>query len=68
MLKPKPHLFDVVGAMSADLRIANDFTEGFTEPERQWRNMQSAEAASAYLGTFAEGRTQASRESTGVRS
>lgn len=56
MLKPKPHLFDVVGAMSADLRIANDFTEGFTEPERQWRNMQSAEAASAYLGTFAGGR------------
>lgn len=55
MLKPKPHLFDVVGAMSANLQIANDFTEGFTEPERQWRNMRSAEAAAAYLGTFGVG-------------
>jgi 2-polyprenyl-6-methoxyphenol hydroxylase-like FAD-dependent oxidoreductase len=55
MLKPKPHLFDVVGAMSANLQIANDFTEGFTDPERQWRNMQSAEAAAAYLGAFSGG-------------
>jgi 2-polyprenyl-6-methoxyphenol hydroxylase-like FAD-dependent oxidoreductase len=53
MLSPEPHLFDVVGAMSADLELANDFTEGFTEPERQWRNMASAEAAAAYVGAFA---------------
>jgi 2-polyprenyl-6-methoxyphenol hydroxylase-like FAD-dependent oxidoreductase len=56
MLQPKPHLFDVVGAMSANLQIADDFTEGFTEPERQWRNMHSAEAAAAYLETFTQTR------------
>lgn len=53
MLKPEPYLFDVVGAMSATPVIANDFTEGFTEAERQWRNMSSAGSAAAYLGTFA---------------
>lgn len=53
MLRPQPHLFDVVGAMSTNPALANDFTEGFTEPERQWRNMASAEAAAAYLGAFA---------------
>ena len=53
MLNPQPHLFDVVGAMSSSLNLANDFTEGFTEPERQWRNMASAEAAAAYIGRFA---------------
>jgi 2-polyprenyl-6-methoxyphenol hydroxylase-like FAD-dependent oxidoreductase len=53
MLKPEPYLFDVVGAMSATPVIADDFTEGFTEAERQWRNMSSAGSAAAYLGTFA---------------
>lgn len=53
MLNPQPHLFDVVGAMSTNLTLASDFTEGFTEPERQWRNMASAEAAAAYVGRFA---------------
>ena len=53
MLQPDPYLFDVVGAMSATPVIANDFTEGFTEPERQWRNMSSADSAAAYLGRFA---------------
>lgn len=52
MLSPKPHLFEVVGAMSTSLALANDFTEGFTEPERQWRNMANAEAAAAYLKDF----------------
>lgn len=55
MLSPQPHLFDVVGAMSTNLDLANDFTEGFTDPERQWRNMASAEAAEAYVGRFAAG-------------
>jgi hypothetical protein len=54
-LKPQPHLFEVIGAMSMNLEIANDFTQGFTEPARQWRNMASAEAAAAYVGTFAMG-------------
>lgn len=57
MLKPAPYLFDVVGAMSVTPVIADDFTEGFTEAERQWRNMSSAGAAAAYLGTFATGGT-----------
>ena len=52
MLRPQPHLFDVIGAMSQNLSLANDFTEGFTEPERQWRNMESAAATAAYLRVF----------------
>ena len=52
MLSPQPHLFDVVGAMSTNLELANDFTEGFTEPARQWQNMASAEAATAYVRAF----------------
>lgn len=59
MLSPQPHLFDVIGAMSADSRLANDFTEGFTEPERQWRNMASAEAAAAYVDAFGTAEFQA---------
>lgn len=59
MLNPKPHLFDVVGAMSANPELANDFTEGFTEPERQWRNLASAETAAAYVGTFMNGESRA---------
>ena len=55
MLKPQPYLFDVVGAMSAAPVIADDFTEGFTEAERQWRNMSSAESAARYLRTFVTG-------------
>jgi 2-polyprenyl-6-methoxyphenol hydroxylase-like FAD-dependent oxidoreductase len=55
MLKPQPYLFDVVGAMSATPVIADDFTEGFTEAERQWRNMSSAESAARYLRTFVTG-------------
>ncbi len=53
MLKPQSHLFDVIGAMSANPDLSDDFTEGFTEPERQWRNLGSAEAAGAYVESFA---------------
>jgi hypothetical protein len=53
MLKPEPHLFDLIGAMSQNLPLANDFTDGFTDPVRQWQNISSADATAAYIGAFA---------------
>jgi hypothetical protein len=53
MLHPGPNLIDVIGAMSQNPTIANDFTDGFTEPMRQWANMSSPQATAAYLASFA---------------
>ena len=53
MLAPQPNLFDVIGAMSQSRAIADDFTEGFTEPPRQWANLANPEATAAYLRSFA---------------
>jgi hypothetical protein len=52
MLNPEPHLLDVIGAMSQSPQISDDFTEGFTDPPRQWHNMQSAENTTAYLASL----------------
>jgi 2-polyprenyl-6-methoxyphenol hydroxylase-like FAD-dependent oxidoreductase len=53
MLAPQPHLFDVLGAMSQNKALADDFTENFNFPDRQWEHLASAEAAAAYIGSFA---------------
>jgi 2-polyprenyl-6-methoxyphenol hydroxylase-like FAD-dependent oxidoreductase len=53
MLRPEPHLLDVIGAMSQNPALSDDFTEGFTDPPRQWQNLHSAENTAAYLGSFA---------------
>jgi 2-polyprenyl-6-methoxyphenol hydroxylase-like FAD-dependent oxidoreductase len=52
MLQPEPHLFDLIGAMSQNRALADDFTDGFTDPPRQWSNVASAEATSAYIAGF----------------
>lgn len=53
MLNPPPYFLEVIGAMSQNPAVSDDFTEGFTDPPRQWSNMQSAESVAAYLAGFA---------------
>lgn len=52
MLAPQPHLFDLVGAMSQNTRLCDDFTENFNHPDRQWEHLQSPEATAAYIASF----------------
>ena len=54
MLQPGPQLFEVVGAMSQNRALADDFTDNFTEPEKQLANLADLDAAAAYIGSFAE--------------
>jgi 2-polyprenyl-6-methoxyphenol hydroxylase-like FAD-dependent oxidoreductase len=54
MTAPEPHLFDVVGAMSQNPALADDFTENFNHPDRQWAHLSSPAATVAYLGRFAD--------------
>jgi 2-polyprenyl-6-methoxyphenol hydroxylase-like FAD-dependent oxidoreductase len=53
MLRPQPHLFELVGAMSQSPALADDFTENFNHPDRQWQNLSSPEATAAYIARFA---------------
>ena len=53
MLAPQPYLFELVGAMSQNKRLCDDFTENFNHPDRQWEHVQSAEALAAYIASFA---------------
>jgi 2-polyprenyl-6-methoxyphenol hydroxylase-like FAD-dependent oxidoreductase len=53
MTAPEPHLFALVGAMSQNPALANDFTENFNFPDRQWEHLASPEATEAYIGRFA---------------
>ena len=52
MTAPEPHLFALVGAMSQNRALANDFTENFNDPERQWARLRTAEATTAYISEF----------------
>jgi len=52
MTAPEPHLFALVGAMSESPALANDFTENFDFPDRQWEHLVSPEATEAYIGRF----------------
>ncbi len=53
MTAPEPHLFELVGAMSQNRALADDFTENFNHPDRQWARLQSAEATAAYIAELA---------------
>ena len=54
MLAPQPHLFEVIGAMSQNPALSNDFTDNFTDPARQLEHLASPEATAAYVTSFAE--------------
>jgi 2-polyprenyl-6-methoxyphenol hydroxylase-like FAD-dependent oxidoreductase len=53
MVAPQPYLFDLVGAMSQSRALADDFTEGFNHPDRQWERLRSPEATAAYIAELA---------------
>jgi hypothetical protein len=53
MLAPEPQLLDVLGAMSQNPALANDFTDNFTVPARQLEHLASPDAAAAYIASFA---------------
>lgn len=55
MTAPEPHLFSIVGAMSQSSELADDFTENFNHPDRQWQHVSSAGAATEYVGRFVGG-------------
>jgi 2-polyprenyl-6-methoxyphenol hydroxylase-like FAD-dependent oxidoreductase len=52
MLAPQPHLADVVGAMSQNPALADEFTDNFTDPARHLDYLASPEATAAYLEAF----------------
>jgi 2-polyprenyl-6-methoxyphenol hydroxylase-like FAD-dependent oxidoreductase len=54
MLAPQPHLFEIIGAMSQNPALSNDFTDNFTDPARQLEHLASPEATAAYVTSFAE--------------
>lgn len=49
---PPPHVLEVIGAMSQNPDIANDFTDNFTDPGRHLANLGTPEAAAAYIASF----------------
>jgi len=53
MVAPQPHLFELVGAMSQNPALADDFTENFNDPPQQWEHLRTPEATTAYIGEFA---------------
>jgi 2-polyprenyl-6-methoxyphenol hydroxylase-like FAD-dependent oxidoreductase len=53
MLAPQPHLFELVGAMSQNPALCNDFTDNFNRPHLQWEHLRSPEATAEYIGAFA---------------
>jgi 2-polyprenyl-6-methoxyphenol hydroxylase-like FAD-dependent oxidoreductase len=52
MLAPQAQLGDVMGAMSQNPALSDDFTENFTDPARQLEHLASSEAAAAYIASF----------------
>ncbi len=49
---PPPHVLEVIGAMSQNPALANDFTDNFTDPSRHLANLASPDAAAAYIASF----------------
>ncbi len=52
MLAPQPHLFELVGAMSQNAALCDDFTENFNRPDLQWDHLASPDATAAYIAGF----------------
>ena len=53
MLAPQEQLFGVIGAMSQNPGLSDDFTDNFTDPARHLEHLESAETATAYVESFA---------------
>jgi 2-polyprenyl-6-methoxyphenol hydroxylase-like FAD-dependent oxidoreductase len=52
MLAPEPQLFQVIGTMSQNPALANEFTDNFTDPAKHLEYLSSPEATAAYLARF----------------
>ena len=48
-LPPAPHLLQLIGAMSQNPAIADEFTDNFNAPERQWDILATPERTGAFL-------------------
>lgn len=48
-LPPAPHLLELLGAMSASREIADEFTNNFNYPERQWDILATPERTRSFL-------------------
>jgi hypothetical protein len=46
---PAPHLLQLLGAMSQNPAVADEFTDNFNQPERQWDILATPERTSAFL-------------------
>ncbi|MGY4691456.1 styrene monooxygenase/indole monooxygenase family protein [Salibacterium sp. K-3] len=49
---PEPHLVELMTAMSSNKEIANDFTNNFNDPIKQWDILASPERTKQYLNQF----------------
>ena len=48
-LPPAPHLLQLLGAMSQNPAVADEFTDNFNRPERQWDMLGTPERTGAFL-------------------
>ena len=48
-LPPAPHLLQLLGAMSVNPAVADEFTDNFNQPERQWDILATPQRTSAFL-------------------
>jgi 2-polyprenyl-6-methoxyphenol hydroxylase-like FAD-dependent oxidoreductase len=49
---PPPHMFELIGAMSQNKALCDDFTENFNNPDLQWEHIRSPGATAAYISAF----------------
>lgn len=54
-LPPAPHLLRLLGAMSASRPVADEFTNNFNYPERQWDILATRERTDAFLARHGMG-------------
>jgi 2-polyprenyl-6-methoxyphenol hydroxylase-like FAD-dependent oxidoreductase len=54
MLAPQPYIGQIMGAMSQNPALSDDFTDNFTQPWKHLEHLASPEAAAAYVARFAE--------------
>jgi hypothetical protein len=51
-LPPAPHLLQLLGAMSQNSAVADEFTDNFNQPERQWDILATPERTGAFLARY----------------
>jgi len=53
LMPPPPFVLELIGAMAQNRALADDFTESFNYPDRQWAHLSSPDATAAYIRSFA---------------